>query len=52
MTKKEKMSLAFDMRALGYGYEAIADYFQTLGEHMSVFYAKKLVTEQIKKEMM
>jgi len=52
MTRTEKQSLAFDMRALGYGYESIAEHFQTLGVNISTFYAKKLVTEAIKKEEM
>lgn len=45
MTRQEMQSLAFDMRKVGYGYEAIAEYLET-----STFYAKRLVTEAIEKE--
>lgn len=44
-TKQDLMSVAFDMKAQGYGYEAIADYLDT-----SVHFAKRLVTDAITKE--
>lgn len=45
MSKEELISTAFDMRAMGYGYEAIAEFLNT-----SIFYAKVLVTKGIEKE--
>lgn len=45
MNREEMQSIAFDMRAEGYGYEAIAEFLDT-----SVFYAKTLVTKAIEKE--
>lgn len=38
---------AFDMRVEGYGYEAIAEFFD-----VSIFYAKILVTNAIQKEQL
>lgn len=47
MSKEEMQWFAFDMRVEGYGYEAIAEFFD-----VSIFYAKILVTNAIQKEQL